>query len=400
VNIGFVTTRLFGAPRNGGEICSARLLDELLNDGHRVQLIGRGPLPDAARPGVQAQSIGPAVPPFDTLPRAKQAAALLAAVATAQASTVQRLAAGGASAGARRALAAAHLQGSDLLVLDHLQTWRWVQALRPRPAATLVMMHNLESDGYAEQARAAKAAGQRLRAFVLQREACLLRRLELHMLQHASAVACLSEADAAALRTRAQACGARPVVEVLPGFPLAVDVRRQPAVNPSSPPGPRRIGLLGTWTWAPNRAGLGWLLEEVLPRLPRQCELVLAGTGLEEVALPDRARWLGRVADTRSFYGQVDVVAVPSFSGSGVQEKAIEAVGAARAVVATSHALRGLMPGLPPHVHVADEAAGFARLCAQAAPTAEPAHAAAVERWAAQRRQLYRQALQRCLAAA
>jgi hypothetical protein len=86
--------------------------------------------------------------------------------------------------------------------------------------------------------------------------------------------------------------------------------------------------------------------------------------------------------------------------GSGVQEKAIEAIGSGHTVVATTHAVRGLAPGLPGHVHVADDAGMFARLCAEV-PTAP----AAIRRdellqWCEPRRAAYRAALERCIAAA
>ncbi len=400
MKVAFVTTQLFDQPRNGGEICTARLLAQLVGAGHRVQVLGRGPRHATMGPGIgPVTSLGPSAPVFAALPRVQQAGSLLAAWVAGQASTVQRLTAGGAQAQARRWLEAQRREGLDLLVVDHLQAYAWVAAAQPALPAPLVVMHNLESEGYAERAQTAAAAGQPLQAAVFRREARLLHGLEQRVLQRAAVVACLSEGDAARLQQRANACGARAAVEVLPGFPYGVTP--PPGTGGSGVAGgEHRIGLLGTWTWGPNRQALDWMIECILPRLPAHCVLRLAGTGLAGLALPPRVQVLGRVADVRAFYGSVDVVAIPSLSGSGVHEKAIEALAAARAVVATGHALRGLGHNMLPHVQVADHAEAFATACAQARPADDSAREAAVRLWAAQRAASYRQTLDRSLSAA
>ncbi len=387
----FVTTQLFDAPRNGGEMCSARLIGELLQAGHEIRVIGRGAAPGSWLSTLRHESVGAAVQPFDAMPRSRRLASLLAALASGQASTVQRLSAGGVPAQVQALLAAA--PAPDLLVVDHLQPYAWLARAPARQAPMLLVMHNLESDGYAERAQHAAEAGQHLAAAVFRREFRLLRRLEVAALRHAAAVACLSESDASALRELAEQCGARAPVRVLPGYPLSTP---QPAPVPAAPG--RRIGMLGTWTWGPNQAALRWMLDHVLPRLPQHCTLVLAGSGLAQQDLPPRVRSLGRVDDTRSFYDSVDVVAIPSLGGSGVHEKAIEAIASSRPVVATTHALRGLGPGLPPQVHTADRPGAFARLCTSV-PTG-PGSALAVQAWATLRVELYREALAQCLRAA
>ena len=406
MNIVFVTTRLFDVPRSGGEICTARLLGELLDAGHRLHVIGRGPAPPAAAAGaLRYTSLGPAVPAFEDLSPPRQLAAMLCAVAAGQASTVHRLAAGGPARLIRQVLMDCGSPTPDALWLDHLQVWPWTAGTAGLPAPVLVM-HNLESLGYAEQAAAGSVAVPRHRRWALEREARLLRRLELQAIGSAAAVACLSEHDAAPLRALARASGSRAVVEVLPGFPLRSFAPSAPP-SPSSPSAPsapraagaaRRIGLIGTWTWAPNRAGLQWLLDRVLPLLPGDCRVVLAGSGLDNLQLPDRVQSLGRVDDIRDFYGQIDVIAVATVQGSGVQEKAIEAIACGLSVVATPLALRGLGGPLPAHVCVAEDPAGFASACA-AWPTENAAPHDAVRAWAQHQRDQYRGAVKRCLQA-
>jgi hypothetical protein len=388
MRVTLLTTRLFDRPSSGGELCTARLLAALRAAGHQVRVIGRGMAPGAL-------SLGPLVPAFDSLAAPQRAASLLGACAGGQASTVHRLLAGGAARGAAQALLGAP---ADALVVDHLQAWAWLRPVQAHLPAPLLVLHNLEAAGYAEQATAATG----LRRQVLQREARLLAALEAEALHHAAAVAGLSDGDLDALPPP-PAGRAQPRL-LLPGHP--------PVDGGTTGWAPRtghglQVGLLGTWTWAPNRVALAWMLTQVLPRLPADARLVLAGTGLDRlpVALPAaqqaRLRLLGRIDDVADFYRQVDVVALPSLEGSGVQEKAIEAIARAAAVVATGHALRGLgadLPGLLAHVQVADDAAGFAAACAAAAPST-PAQRLAVQHWARRRAVLYAGNLQRGLAA-
>ena len=96
------------------------------------------------------------------------------------------------------------------------------------------------------------------------------------------------------------------------------------------PPAPRAIdcdaALIGTWTWAPNRIGLEWFLDEVTPRLDRSVRIRIAGqipAGLR-VTHPG-VELVGRVADAAEFVRSAAVVPLVSRAGTGVQLKTIEA---------------------------------------------------------------------------
>ena len=391
MRIAFLTTRLFETPSSGGEICSARLADALRTAGH--ELVGLGRADHPAHTG-QEIVLGPLGRPFDDLGRAEQLATLSASWLSGRACTVQRLVAGRAAHRAAQGLSQLQRDGLDLIVVDHLQSFALLRGLDELPPLMLVM-HNVESAGYLERARRIDAHGPAglLQRHVLRRESHRLRVLERLALDASAAVACLSEDDASHLRALIRGRSRAPAVEVLPGYPATPLAPPRPAGD-----GLQRIGLIGTWTWGPNRDALRWMLGEVLPRLPAHCRLVLAGTGLDGWTLPPRCESLGRVADARTLYEAVDLVAVPSLHGSGVQEKAIEATGSGRPVVATPHALRGLGPALPLHVHAAEGAAHFAQLCASVQPALDAGPA--LDAWASARRHRYAAALSRCLNAA
>jgi hypothetical protein len=407
-----LTMRLFDSPRTGGELCTARLLQALGRAGHTLTIIGLGQGPRRPAAGQRWVSVGEWLPAYADMATSQRLLMPLMALALGRPVTTQRLHGPGSAARVQRELQAA-LGTVDGLIVDHLQSLSWARPLLDQLPAPMVVMHNLEAQVYAERADA--VAGSRLRArasrWVLRREARVLQQLEDLALRHAGVVAALTDGDARALRERAQALGHALPVEVLPGYTLqwpgsaaaapagALDraaLRRRLA---ALPPEHRRIGLIGTWTWEPNRAGLAWMLEQVLPALPADCQLVLAGGGLEHLQLPPGVTALGRVAEVDDFYEAIDLVAIPSVQGSGVHEKAIEAIGRGLPVVASRHALRGLLEQLPAqlpaHVHLADGAEGFAAACATAPLVRDTA---AGHGWAAQREQAYQGVLQHCLA--
>jgi hypothetical protein len=393
MNVALLTTRLFDQPGNGGEICTARLLRELVRAGHGVLLIGRGPVPTAGMPGVLYHSVGPLVTPFEDLPQARRLRVVGAALLSGQASTVQRQAEGGVARRVQQLLQQARPR-PDALIVDHLQVLPWASGARSACPTLMLIMHNVESENYAESAQRAGESGQWLRRLVLLREARILRKLERDALNRAGAVACLSQRDAGRLRQTARLYGGRARLEVLPSFPLQV---RPPAASASLEVPGRRIGMIGTWTWEPNRVGLQWMLDRVLPHLPPNCALVLAGTGLERATLPSRVESMGRVTSAEAFYRSVDVVALSAQVGSGVQEKAVEAIAMARLVVATPHSLRGLRKDLPGHVQVTADARRFALLCADAPLVSDPAWAGAIQAWREGRQGRYAEVLGSCL---
>lgn len=389
-----LTTRLFAEPTSGGEICTARLLAALRRGGHDIVLAGRGDADGASVWAPEVISLGDIVGPFEELGPATRLAAVAMALFSGSPITVCR----------QRVRLSAERVASlvapcDAVIVDHLQAWPWLRDVRSRPV--LLLNHNVESDNYLRQSRDAFDSGvapgpvRWLRRELLRREAAGLRRLELTALEHAHVLACLSEGDSErmySLAIQAQ-CKTLARPAVLPGYPLAVPLRR----HRISGGRPATVGLLGTWTWAPNREGLKWFLAEVWPALAGRMRLVLAGSGLAGLALPEQTQVMGRIGHVSEFYEAVDVVAVVSLSGTGVQEKAIEAIGSGASVVATRHALRGLLPGLPGQVRIEDEPLRFAQACVKAASNSGvQAHNAALS-WARQRRQTYERSLGTCL---
>lgn len=125
------------------------------------------------------------------------------------------------------------------------------------------------------------------------------------------------------------------------------------------------VGLIGTWTWAPNFTGLDWFLREVCPHLPADISIGIAGRLPTEVTgLPANISLLGRVPDAGAFLGSCRTIALASRAGTGVQLKTIEAFQLGKPAVATPLSLRGFS-NIPGNVRIADDGPAFAAALVQ-----------------------------------
>lgn len=116
-----------------------------------------------------------------------------------------------------------------------------------------------------------------------------------------------------------------------------------------------------------NVSGLRWFLKEVWPRILNarsETSLAIAGTIGETRAAQELCaegvRWLGRVDELSQLYESARLVVAPVLDGAGMKIKLIEALAHGKAIVTTSHAIRGveLEPGRS--VWTADSAEAFA----------------------------------------
>lgn len=211
----------------------------------------------------------------------------------------------------------------------------------------LYVAHNVE---YLSAEENAVTANSSVKRYFFRREAKLLKEIELALARDAACTFALADDDCEPLGVRQ---AGRSVV-------LPLVTRAKPAVSG----GVRDIvfdaGLIGTWTWQPNRVGLEWFLNEVAPHLPVDFSIGLAGHVPSDFgAMPPQVKVLGRVADAKEFVNSCAVVPLVSRSGTGVQLKTIETFEAGLPAVATRPSLRGIET-VPSNCVLADDPLAFA----------------------------------------
>ncbi len=240
------------------------------------------------------------------------------------------------------------LQPFDGIILNSVQLpGAFASVFQKYP--TIYIAHNVEADSALENAERASSWLQRM---LFRREARYLELLEKQLTQVASAIWTFAEADRF-------------------GFGYTVSDRAAvlPLVTRWEPPQDRigavvehDLALIGTWSWQPNRIGLDWFLSKVVPLLPAEMTIAIAGQlpSVPAVSHPG-VRFLGRVPDARAFVEAGAVVPLISRGGTGVQLKTIETFELGMPSVATRASLRGV--GSPPaNCSVTDDPANFAQL--------------------------------------
>lgn len=157
----------------------------------------------------------------------------------------------------------------------------------------------------------------------------------------------------------------------------AADVRVHPnrITGPLRPPsapsaGAPTILFVGTLGYLPNEDAVIWLAEDIVPLLRRlvpQVRVAVVGAAPDRLAARMRAGGLdhlGPLADLTAAYAGASLAVAPLRGGGGTKIKVLEAWQHGRAVVATSHACRGLPVTDGQHLLRADTASGIAAACA------------------------------------
>lgn len=340
----FVTSIVpHSAPATGYEIANAAIIDALRRAGVRVTVLGFT-WPDAA-PLEPAQTVvlGSVDVRTDNAPTLQRIAWLGRAVAEGLTFSSVKMRVVGAQ-DVRTALQA--IEPYDGYVLNSVQFAGAFEGLFDDKPSIFVA-HNVEFRSAQENAAAARSP---LQKYLYRREARMLQALERRLCDKAAFVFTLADEDRVALGVMAPGRSA--------ALPLVT-----PASNyqPAAPRNPQYDAtLIGTWTWQPNRIGLDWFLEEVVPHLPQRFQIAIAGSlpaGMRS-AQP-QVSFVGRVADAIEFVRSGRVVPLISRAGSGVQLKTIETFELGLPAVATSRSLRGIS-GVPSNCIVADEPHEFA----------------------------------------
>ncbi|WP_369140796.1 glycosyltransferase family 4 protein [Modestobacter versicolor] len=183
-----------------------------------------------------------------------------------------------------------------------------------------------------------------------------VRRLERGAVRSSAVTIACSDHDAAQLRAMAPGADVRVV-------PNGADL---PATPKEQRPDGRTALLLASLSSSANVDSLVHLVDDVLPNLPPDVVVQVAGSGAGRDAEAVLARaggrvtFLGEVPDAREAMRQADVLLVPLRVGSGTRVKVLEAFALGLPVVATPKAVEGLPVRAGTHAAVAADPRAFA----------------------------------------
>ncbi|WP_081627186.1 glycosyltransferase [Methyloversatilis discipulorum] len=349
MNIVFCTTVLPSRKRTGGEIASQSFIDAMRVAGHSVTVLGYQRPDDDYGPSGGEVCVGRRPIETDGAGLSKYLW-MLEAITRGRAYSAQKY----HSASYQHLLSSELVrQPQSLVVIDHAQMGFLLDVV-PSECPVLFIAHNIEEDIYRAQIDAASNPFTR---WLVTREAKLIGLLERRIGRRALCVWVLTEAD----RAHFANSGCR-----------HVSIAEIPATRFGSGNADCHydydVGLIGTWSWRANAEGLEWFQREIVPRLPRNLRIAVAGKGAESIVRPP-VKALGFVSDAVTFLEGCAVIAIPSTAGGGIQVKTLDAIATGRPVVATQTALRGI-DRVPGSVCSADTADAFASAIERACRTA------------------------------
>ncbi len=239
----------------------------------------------------------------------------------------------------------------------HAETLRmgyYLPCARGRQAAAIqsLTLHNVESELQRKMGSSPVKFG---RGVVNRLHQGALRRYEKKLARLADLVFAYSALDLE--RYRALYPGAR--------WALTQNGANARGIRPAPQVREAKLLFIGSLAWQPNRQGLLWLVEQVLPRLPGVALSVAGGGAGDELRRRLEAAgvaYLGRPADLTPIYAAHAVCVAPLFAGGGTRTKILEACAHERMVVSTRLGAEGLelSPGNE-GVVLAEDAESFAR---------------------------------------
>ena len=210
---------------------------------------------------------------------------------------------------------------------------------------TYFIAHNVESKSAAKNA---SAATNIISSFLFKREARLLKQVEKTLCDMSEHVWTLAESDRHDLGVTNKSSYLPLVTSMdLPIVPQGLEKKYD-------------LGMIGSWSWAANRLGLDWFFDYVLPSLPDNLSIAIAGNiGDIPADLPQNVKLLGRVEDATEFAASCRVIPLISRDGTGVQLKTIETFELGLPCVATKSSVRGIQ-SIPENCMIEDDGIGFA----------------------------------------
>lgn len=186
----------------------------------------------------------------------------------------------------------------------------------------------------------------------------LARRLKKYELQKSSMVdviASISKNDIGVME--ALECNTKMV-----HLPFGINLTEFESVKPAlSSSNIVKLYHVGSMNWLPHQEGLKWFFEKIWSKLKPlypKIELHLAGTEMPEwmVELDSENVFITEgYVDGKSFSNGKDIKIVPSFSGSGIRVKIIEAMAMEKAIITTHNGAMGIDCNHLENIYISDD---------------------------------------------
>lgn len=106
--------------------------------------------------------------------------------------------------------------------------------------------------------------------------------------------------------------------------------------------GKKNIFFMGSYGYKPNKEAIDFMLDEIMPRLPRDFRFIVTGGDVRRRDAYLINPGILKTTQLRAIIKGCDICVAPIFSGSGTRLKILEYLASGKPVVATSKAVEGL----------------------------------------------------------
>lgn len=239
----------------------------------------------------------------------------------------------------------------DLAHVDSLDLSRYLRVLEEMPVG--LAHHNVESQLLARRARTEGG----LKGMYLDLQARLMRAEERQWCPRVALNVVVSDED----RDVLQAIAPKGRFEVIPnGVDTKAFTPSQVEVEPDT------LVFVGGYTWFPNRDGMHYFAEAILPLIRERrptVRVVWVGRAPDSVRTAFASHGIemtGYVEDIRDFVGPATCFVVPLRVGGGTRLKILDAWALGKAVVSTPQGAEGLAVREGDNISIADDPESFA----------------------------------------
>jgi glycosyltransferase involved in cell wall biosynthesis len=227
----------------------------------------------------------------------------------------------------------------DIVLLESLFTTPYIETVRNYSSSKIILRsHNLE---YIIWQRLSRESVNPAKKIYLKLLSSQLKNYELNILKKIDGIATISNQD------KNKYLELKCPVETVT-IPFGIETKNYNNNNKNREDGKLKFFHLGAMDWKPNLEAVGWLLDEIWPKIQKKipnAELHLAGKNM-----PD---WLFKkkninvfnhkeVQDSSKFISEHDVMLVPLLSAGGIRVKIIEGMAHGKAIISTKIGAEGI----------------------------------------------------------
>ena len=236
-------------------------------------------------------------------------------------------------------------QKIDVVFCESIYTLPYLEVFKQNKTKVILRAHNVEHEIWKQLGATSSFPLKRWYYNKLSKQ---LKKYELNQLKKLDGIVAISEEDALFFQQ----------------FEPDVRVTAIPTAVKTNFPSPNYqlndFYFLGAMDWRPNKEGIDWLLNDVIPDGITGSTLSIAGKSLQkdEIKHPS-VQCEGEVKNALDFIASHGICLIPMYSGSGIKIKLLENLAMGKPIITTSEGVRGVDVTNNKEVIIADDPEEF-----------------------------------------